>query len=129
MSDGPDESQMVLGAMPSRLASGARWMEKTEREACCVCERPMRVMVYDRPEGGVCVRCIEDYDAREKGRKERAMAKKSKAEKVAKEPKAAGDVERAVVVVTGEDAARLRALAAERKCSLAEIVRGLLNAA
>jgi len=62
------------------------------------------------------------------------MAKKSKAEKVEKEPKepkapkAAGDVERAVVVVTGEDAARLRALAAERKCSLAEVVRGLLKA-
>jgi hypothetical protein len=88
-------------------------------------------MVYDRPDGGVCMRCIEGYDAREKGRKERAMERKSKAEKVAKEPKvpkAAGDVERAVIVLTGKDATYVRELATARKCSLAEIVRGLLNA-
>jgi hypothetical protein len=128
MSEELEGSGTAISAMPTRLLGPARWLGKAEGETCCVCERPMRIMVYDRPEGGVCVRCIEDYDAREKGRKERAMAKKSKTERVAKEPKAVGAVERAVVVVTGEDAVRLRALAAERKCSLAEVVRGLLKA-
>jgi len=55
MSDGLGGSERV-GAMPTPLLNAPRWIDKTEHETCCVCGRPMRVMVYDRPEGGVCAR-------------------------------------------------------------------------
>jgi hypothetical protein len=122
------EAMGAMNGMPTRLLSPPRWLEKHEREICVLCGRPMRLMVYDRPEGGVCVRCIEGRDAREIARERRgAVAKKPKA--VAAAAAAAPAKERAIVALYGNDAVRIRTLAEKAKCSLAELVRGFLNSA